>query len=198
LFRGAAARKKYDNLATFYSIIKTVELLEQAYTNDAINQAEYEKAVAKLIGQHKTQETALKKAGTITSTQAFIQKYGMQCPLASGRLAIGISAVDEHTKDVDSNREGDIFAVAGLMITTLDNLKLGERSVEEVHPLVRDIVSAVKNFPELEGKQKLTNWLIDLNKMKASDEITEEQSTQLAFDVQWTFDEIQRRLTGKS
>ena len=97
------------------------------------------------------------------------------------------------------------------MITTLDNLKLGERSVEEVHPLVRDIVrfvfrcnrsslslemffsgvdelifgvldvlgmmkvysvcqkayclnyilsdhSAVKNFPELEGKQKLTTW----------------------------------------
>ena len=29
------------------------------------------------------------------------------------------------------------------MITTLDNLKLGERSVEEVHPLVRDIVRFV-------------------------------------------------------
>ena len=34
--------------------------------------------------------------------------------------------------------------------------------------------------------------------MKASDEITEEQSTQLAFDVQWTFDEFQRRLARKS
>lgn len=199
LFNSGAARTKYDSLATFYSIIKTVELLDHAFLNNNVEAAEYEKAVTKLIGQHKAQQLALKKTGAIQNTHVeFIEKYGMSCSLASRRLDVGIPITKEHDTDGGNDRNlGSIFAVAGLIITTLDNLKLGERSVEALHPDIRDIVGAVKDFPQLECKKKLTTWLIELNKMKASDEITEEQSTQLAFDVQWTYDEIQTFLTKK-
>merc|ERR1712125_177025 len=107
-------------------------------------------------------------------------KYDMNCPLAEGRLAIGIAATVLQAKDNDAGKTAQqVMQVTSDFITLLDTLRLGALGVEEVHPLVRDIVSNLSHFPGScpTGSDKFTEWLKLLNGMKAADEITEEQST---------------------
>ncbi len=87
-------------------------------------------------------------------------------------------------------------------ITTMDALKLGQRAVDEVQPLVAEVMTSlmrVANLPSnFEGAVKLKLWLKKLNEMRAVDEIEEDESRQLLFDVESSYSAFHKHLQAGS
>ncbi|GAO46697.1 hypothetical protein G7K_0921-t1 [Saitoella complicata NRRL Y-17804] len=103
-------------------------------------------------------------------------------------------------------------------ITFLDALKLSYRAKDQLHPLLSDLIQSVDavipphtgaqsssstegaegqgGARPFEGRGKILYWLIELNKMKASDECSEEQVRQMMFDIEGVYGEFFRRLSG--
>ncbi|CAM9683516.1 unnamed protein product [Scytosiphon promiscuus] len=72
-------------------------------------------------------------------------------------------------------------------ITAMDALKLEQRAVDEVQPLIYDLsdrLNKVDGLPnDYEGIQKTREWLVTLNSMRAADELSEDQARQLLHDL---------------
>jgi ESCRT-I complex subunit VPS28 len=81
----------------------------------------------------------------------------------------------------------------------MDTLKLNMKAVDEVHPILSDLMQSLNNVSSLpadfEGKAKVRQWLISLNSMRASDEINEEQVRQLSFDMENSYNAFYRSLS---
>ena len=79
----------------------------------------------------------------------------------------------------------------------MDALKLSQRAKDELYPILQELMTGLARFKgtkDLEGRSRLVAWLITLNGMKASDEITDDQSRQLLFDVDHAYSEFFRSL----
>lgn len=76
-------------------------------------------------------------------------------------------------------------------ITAMDALRLGQRAVDEIQPLIADVTGSLVRVPQLspdfEGLQKMKLWLQKLHDMRAHDEIEEQDSRQLLFDVETSY-----------
>jgi ESCRT-I complex subunit VPS28 len=198
-------REMFDNFADLFAIIKTTEKLEKAYVRDAISASEYEPACTKLIAQFKTLRTALKDL--VPDVERFMDKYKMDCPAALNRLvASGIPATIEHKAASSSSIEtGSAMAVAECVqhyITSMDSLKLNMVAVDQVHPLLLDLLGSLNNVPllpaDFEGKVKTRDWIGLLNRMSASDELTEQQCRQLLFDLESSYNAFMKALPSAS
>jgi len=146
LWHNKRERENMDNLADLFAILKTTEKLERAYVRDAISAREYEPACAKLIAQFKTLYSSIKDS--VPDVQQFMSQYNMQCPMAAQRLLhSGIPATYEHGKpDEDSSSQGNAVSVAATVqhfITTMDTLKLNMIAVDQVYPLLSDLVQSL-------------------------------------------------------
>ena len=71
-------------------------------------------------------------------------------------------------------------------ITLLDAIKIGMVSKDTLHPLLVDTIQAVNKVTdkEFEGKGKIVNWLITLNQMRASEELSQDQAREIQFDIE--------------
>ena len=82
----------------------------------------------------------------------------------------------------------------------MDALKLDQRAVDEVQPLVADLAAGLGRVPHVPcaaGKAALAKWLVQLNAMRASAEIDDEQARQLSFDLDCAYSEFHRDLAGR-
>eukprot|EP00270_Netrium_digitus_P000475 TRINITY_DN1052_c0_g1_i1.p1 TRINITY_DN1052_c0_g1~~TRINITY_DN1052_c0_g1_i1.p1 ORF type:complete len:192 (-),score=20.11 TRINITY_DN1052_c0_g1_i1:31-555(-) len=160
-----------------------------AYVRDIISAKDYEPACMKLIAQFKTLRTTLKD--TVPDVEHFMKTYRMDCPAAINRLLVmGIPATVEH-KAASSDTGGSAVAVAETVqhfITSMDSLKLNMVAVDQIHPLLSDLLSSLNRVshlsPDFAGKVKSKEWISKLNQMTASDELTEDQARQLLFDLE--------------
>jgi len=191
-------REMYDNLADLYAIIKTLEHLEKAFFRDAISSTDYNTNCTKLINQYKTVQGLVKDV--VPDLAKFMQEYRMDCKAASQRLKIGVPATVEH-RDPNSEFTKTAMYVAETVqyfITAMDSLKLNMAAVDQVQPLIQDLVESLNRVPSLppdfEGKEKLKIWLITMNKMKASDELNQEQTRQLLFDLETAYTAFHKHL----
>jgi ESCRT-I complex subunit VPS28 len=84
----------------------------------------------------------------------------------------------------------------------MDTLKLNIYAADSLHPILADLIQSLNNISTLpadfDGKAKVKNWLITINGMKASDEISEEQARQMLFDMERAHTEFYRILSGES
>ncbi|KAL7753870.1 Vacuolar protein-sorting-associated protein 28 [Sorochytrium milnesiophthora] len=199
LFASASEREHYDNLSDLYGIILSTEYLEKAYIRDAITPATYTPICSKLIAQFKTALNAVRYS--VSDVERFMQEYRLSCPLAVNRLLrIGVPATVEHSSGSHDPHKSAQYVAEAVQhfITLMDSLKLNMVAVDQLHPLLSDLISALNNVPTLpvgyQGKEKIKNWLIELNKMKASDEITDDQVRQLLFDLESAHSEFYRSL----
>ncbi|MCO5568472.1 hypothetical protein L7F22_022171 [Adiantum nelumboides] len=196
-------REMFDNYADLFAIIKTTEKLEKAYVRDVISPADYEPACTKLIAQFKTLWSSLKD--TVPDVERFMNTYKMDCPAALNRLLVsGVPATVEH-KGASSSESGSAVAVAECVqhyITAMDSLKLNMVAVDQVHPLLLDLLSSLNRVPllpaDFEGKVKTRDWISKLNKMGASDELNEQQSRQLLFDLDSSYNAFINALPNAS
>lgn len=110
----------------------------------------------------------------------------MDCPAALHRLVVGVTALVEHSAEAGRG-EGEqlgqwVAETTQSFITFMDALKLNLRAKDQLHPFLSDLISNYSRFKgsnEWQGRAKILHWLIELNAMKASEEITEEQSRQV-------------------
>lgn len=70
-------------------------------------------------------------------------------------------------------------------ITFLDALKLGLLSKDQLHPLLTYVIQSVNKVTDrdFENRGKIVQWLITLNQMKATEELSEEQARELEMDI---------------
>jgi len=70
-------------------------------------------------------------------------------------------------------------------ITFLDALKLNMVSKTQLHPLLSEVIQSVNKVTEgdFENRDKIIKWLIKLNQMGVSDELSEEETRELEFDM---------------
>jgi ESCRT-I complex subunit VPS28 len=189
LYNSAQDRALYDELSDLYSIIRATEAMEVAYGRDAITTSEYGEQCTKLISQFKGTESGLIKGQKIRNIDEFWQEYGIDCPRAYERLVkAGVPATVMHAT-FDERQESVLVAeTVQYFITAMDGLKLDLRAVDNVQPLIADVMTAlrkIKGLPvDFEGLLKLQTWLENLNNKRAADNIDEEDARQLIFDLE--------------
>ncbi|KAK4049512.1 Vacuolar protein-sorting-associated protein 28 [Microbotryomycetes sp. JL201] len=193
LFTSNADRERLDELATLYGIIVSLDYLEKAYVRDSITQSQYTPACTRLLAQFKT---IMKLVGdSIPSVTAFMSEYRA----STHRLQVGVPATVEHSSEEGTEVAKWVAETTQNFITLMDAIKLKLRAKDQLHPLLTDLMSGYtrfKNSNEWEGRPKILHWLITLNQMRASEEITEEQSRQLLFDVENAYSEFFRSLSA--
>jgi ESCRT-I complex subunit VPS28 len=195
----ARDREMYDNQADLYAIIKTMEHLEKAYVKDAISAEAYTPACTKLIAQYRTARGLVD-----ADVDRFVAEYKLDCSAALKRLKSGIPATVEHQGGGSGSGEvgrPDAVVVAQTVqhfITAMDSLKLNMVAVDSLFPLLTELLEALNKMPNLspdfEGKAKIRAWVATLNRMKASDELDQEQSRQLLFDLESSYTAFHKSL----
>ena len=213
LYTSTKERKDYENMADLYTIIVATEHLERAYAQNAISQSEYTSECNKLLSQFKIAEKAalLSSSGGITSgtatktgittTETFMRVYQMDCPRASHRLLkVG---VPEKTKESAADGSSKLAVIVAEtvqnFITTMDAIKLDQRAVDELQPLLSDLRTSMNRLPldtpaNFGPMEKVQHWLEKLNGMRAVDVIDEVDGRQLYFELEGAYMEFTRYL----
>jgi ESCRT-I complex subunit VPS28 len=192
-------RDLIDSLAEIYSIIRTLDGLEKAYIKDALPESEYADLCNKLLKQYRSilqDETVAREFGNLDT---FCETWEVECPRAKERLKVGLNTVDTITvqqtpstgaKPAQGNLSGSLILMATEnFITFLDALRLNMVSKSALHPLLSDVIQSVNKVTDqdFEHRGKIIQWLITLNQMKTSEELSEEQARDLAFDMEQAY-----------
>jgi ESCRT-I complex subunit VPS28 len=115
----------------------------------------------------------------------------MEVPRATERIRIGLpSTVTAPTHNASttssSGTNGTLILEATQdFITFLDALKLGLLAKDQLHPLLSDVIQSANKVTDsdFEGRGKIVQWLIALNQMKATEEVSEDQARELELDM---------------
>ncbi len=92
-----------------------------------------------------------------------------------------------HTSPSSKTETKHVAESVQFFITLMDSLKLNLVAVDQLHPQLVDLVQSLHKVSlpsDYTGKEKFKEWLILLNKRKASDELSEEECRQFLFDLE--------------
>lgn len=115
----------------------------------------------------------------------------MEVPRATERIRTGLLITTENPV-IDRNKSNNngtngtlILEATQDFITFLDALKLGLLAKDQLHPLLSDVIQSVNKVTDrdFEGRGKIVQWLITLNQMRATAEVSEEQARELELDM---------------
>lgn len=192
LFTTTAERDLYESLAEVYSIIVTLDALEKAFLKDSIPEAEYTETCSRLIKQYRSNLADESVARAFGDLEKFKAEWQIECPRATERLRVGIPAtVVDQPSNKQTQQQGSNAAAASLLatsenfITLHDAIRLGYKSKDILHPYLVDIIQAVNKVTDkdFQGKEKIVQWLITLNQMRPAQELDQEQTRELEFDM---------------
>jgi ESCRT-I complex subunit VPS28 len=195
LWTTAQERIEFEDQAELYAILKTCEYLEIAHARDVVEQTDYVEQCMKLIAQFKNFEKALIQRGTIASLQDFVVKYSiLDCPRAIDRMQTGYPD-DPPFSNVKLNNSKDdkklamslVREMTELFIYLSNLLSLNRTAIDELLPqleaLLRSLNKAKSLITQGYDPTALEIWLKQMQSMKASDELNEEQTRQLLHDL---------------
>lgn len=122
-----------------------------------------------------------------------IRSLQLEVPRATERLRVGMpsTAVTASTGAAQqsastNNKSGTLILEATQdFITFLDALRLGLLAKDQLHPLLTDVIQSVNKVTDrdFENRGKIVQWLITLNQMKATEELSEQQARELELDI---------------
>jgi len=202
LVEDAKERRRMEDMADLFAIIKTTQHLEQAYVRDCVSSEAYTEACQRLLAQFKTTEAALRSDPHFPGTDAFIREYRMDCPLAQERLLVaGVPATVIYAHSDANAKETSVLVAEATQwfITAMDVLKLDQRAVDEVHPAISDLVKVLNKCQKVTpgfDKSKLNDWLVALNGMRASEELDDDQVRQLLLDLDTAYASFKSSLSS--
>ena len=195
-----AERDLIDSLAEIYSIIRTLDGLEKAYIKDALPESEYADLCNKLLKQYRSILQDDSVAREFGDLDTFCEIWEVECPRAKERLKIGINGAESLAAPQQSTPRASqpasqgpsgalILLATENFITFLDALRLSLVSKSQLHPLLSDVIQSVNKVTDqdFEHRGKIIQWLITLNQMKTSEELSEEQARDLAFDMEQAY-----------
>ncbi|RFU25752.1 hypothetical protein B7463_g10584, partial [Scytalidium lignicola] len=188
-----AERDLQDSLAEVFSIIITLDGLEKAYLKDAVSESEYTEICDRLLKQYKALLADEAVAAEFVDLETFKYEWDMEVPRATERIRIGlpstVTAPSSHAAPSGGSGNGPsgtlILEATQDFITFLDALKLGLLAKDQLHPLLSDVIQSVNKVTDsdFEGRGKIVQWLIALNQMKATEELSEDQARELELDM---------------
>jgi ESCRT-I complex subunit VPS28 len=193
LFSDTTQRRDLEDLANLFAIINTCEALEAAYTRDAVTPSEYENECKRLISHFKETEAALIARGIIRDVTSFLEEYHVDSPRAVNRLlVVGVPATVVHASHDNRSDVAIVAETTQAYITALDALKLEHTAVDELQPLISDVMQSLTRVPGLrvvdfEGAMKVQTWLLKLNQLRAVDVLSEDDIRQMIFDVEASY-----------
>ncbi|KAL7808459.1 vacuolar protein sorting-associated [Trichoderma aethiopicum] len=215
-----AERDLQDSLGELFSIIVTLDELEKAFLKDAVPEAEYTDICERSLRQYKALLADETIAAEFRDLEHFKAKWELDVPRATERLRVGMpsTTVTASSSAAPSSSASAAAASAGggggnsggnnpsgvlileatqEFITFLDAVKLGLLSKDQLHPLLSDVIQAVNRVTDkdFDSRGKIVQWLITLNQMKASDELSEQQARELELDIQQAYQGFRRTLT---
>ncbi|XP_077547034.1 vacuolar protein sorting 28 [Haemaphysalis longicornis] len=198
LYRTSREREKYDNMADLYAVINTLQCLEKAYIKDCVTPKEYTAACSKLLVQYKAAFKQV-QGENFSSVEDFMSAFRLDCPAAMERIREDRPIT---IKDDKGNTSKCIADIVSLFITILDRLRLEIKSMDELHPDLRELSETMSRLSILpagfEGKAKVDEWLQTMSSMAASDELNESQVRQLIFDLESSYNAFNRVLHDSS
>jgi ESCRT-I complex subunit VPS28 len=196
----AAQREELENKAEMYSIFVATEHLERGFVKDCVPHDEYTSLCNRLITQFKTCRTSL---GANFDVRTFVSEYDVRCPLALHRLLdAGIPATAEHTSAASSsgNQAKHVAETVQHFITLLDALRMNLTAVDQIHPQLLDLAQSLSNVtslpPTFGGHKLVVKWLMRLNQMRASDELSADDVRQLLFELDGALSDFHRALAN--
>ncbi|KAJ5450237.1 Vacuolar protein sorting-associated protein 28 [Penicillium daleae] len=202
LVSSSGERDLYESLAEIYSIIITLDGLEKAYIKDVVTEAEYTETCTRLLKQYKSSLGDESVSQEFVDLETFKRTWGLECPRATERLRIGLPATVEQASHgapqastagaggAAGGASGSlILAATENFITFLDALKLNMVSKDALHPLLSEVIQSVNKVTDgdFENRGKIIQWLIALNQMRATEELSEDQARELAFDIEQAY-----------
>ncbi|CAG7932531.1 unnamed protein product [Penicillium olsonii] len=201
LASSSTERDLYESLAEIYSIVVTLDGLEKAYIKDVVTEAEYTETCTRLLKQYKSSLGDEAVSREFVDLETFKHTWGLECPRATERLRIGLPATVEQashglsapTLAATTGPAGAsgslILAATENFITFLDALKLNMVSKDALHPLLSEVIQSVNKVTDsdFEDRGKIIQWLIALNQMRATEELSDHQARELAFDIEQAY-----------
>ena len=194
LFENTREREEHDNNAELYAIIVATEHLEKAFVRGIVSDKDYSAACVKLIGQYRTALSLVK------DSEEFIKTYNLNvdCKAGMARLTAGIPATSEHqTGGADDAKT--VAEIVQHFITSMDSIRLNMNTVDALLPCLTDLLDSLNRLqklsPDFEGKVKIKAWITKLNTMKASDELSEDDTRQLLMELDSSYSAFHKTLS---
>uniref|UniRef100_A0A914VD85 Vacuolar protein sorting-associated protein 28 homolog n=1 Tax=Plectus sambesii TaxID=2011161 RepID=A0A914VD85_9BILA len=194
LHRNASERERIDNMSELYAVINSIECLEKVFIRDCISPKEYTGACSKLLVHYKA-AFKLVKGSEFPKVEDFMKKFRLNCPSALERIKEDRPIT---IRDDKGNTSKCIAEIVALFITISDHLKLNIHAVDDLHPNLNELyvsMCAMSSLPDdFEGKLKVKLWLDKLSEMSASEELSDEQARQMAFELDTAYNSFSRFL----
>lgn len=200
-----AERDLQDSLAEIFSIIITLDELEKAFLKDAIPEAEYTEICERSLKQYKSILNDEAVARAFVGLEEFKAEWDLEVPRATERIRVGMASTIEKAPSgaapapaAPGNTSGALILEATQdFITFLDALRLGLLAKDQLHPLLTDVIQSVNKVTDrdFENRGKIVNWLITLNQMKATEELSEAQARELELDINSAYQGFKSTLT---
>ena len=117
----------------------------------------------------------------------FMKQYALEhCQSARALIQKGQS--NYQGEEIDRSLPQRVFEITTNFIRPIDLLSLEITSVDEILPALQELSKALKNFPNLpadyQGITTVSKWETQMNGMKASDSLSEEEARQLKFELE--------------
>ncbi|AEO70169.1 583346cf-029a-4a21-9972-5773ece0b123 [Thermothielavioides terrestris] len=200
-----AERDLQDSLAEIFSIIVTIDELEKAFLKDAIPEADYTEICERALKQYKSLIADETVAKAFVGLEEFKAEWDLEVPRATERIRVGMpstavtaSAGPAAAPAATGSTSGALILEATQdFITFLDALRLGLLAKDQLHPLLTDVIQSVNKVTDrdFENRGKIVQWLITLNQMKATEELSEEQARELELDINSAYQGFKNTLT---
>lgn len=117
----------------------------------------------------------------------------IECPRAAERIRVGIPSTVEQASHRPAAAAGVgpgastslIVTATENFITFIDALRINMTSKDALHPLLGDVIQSVNKVTneDFANRGKIIQWLITLNQMRTTDELSPEQVRELTFDM---------------
>lgn len=161
---------------------------------DALPPHEYEKLCERMIQQFKVLSSTLKSQSVVPDVERFMSDLNMHCPMAASRLIhSGLPATIEHksTQRTNDPESACVAEVTASFITTMDSLRLNMTAVDQLCPLLQDLMSSmakVQSLPsDFEPKGKIKDAYHRLYQNPASYQLPEDEVRQLLYDLEGSY-----------
>ncbi|KAI6782365.1 uncharacterized protein J7T54_008451 [Emericellopsis cladophorae] len=204
-----AERDLQESLAELFSIIVTLDELEKAFLKDAVPESEYTEICERSLRQYKALLADETIAKEFQGLEEFKARWELEVPRATERLRVGMPSTtvtagssapsQPQQQSSSSNNTSGVLILEATQefITFLDAVKLGLLSKDQLHPLLSDVIQSVNKVTDkdFDNRGKIVQWLITLNQMKATEELSESQARELEMDIQQAYNGFRSTLT---
>ncbi|KAK2194476.1 bifunctional Aspartic peptidase domain superfamily/Peptidase family A1 domain/VPS28 [Babesia duncani] len=179
---------KIDKLqaADLYSLLYTLEYLERAYIGGFSPIQDYENECSSLLSVCKVLDDATPKI-----FEDFSMSFGLNYPLALNRIKNGKPAANNNAGSLYKGEKLMLIELSEHFITLVDALKLGSITIDELYPLIHELVTCIrttssssednKKLSELSFMDNVYKWHTKLGSMQAHEELSSSEARQLRY-----------------